>query len=142
MMPSSVSRRWSISQRIRKERIVEREDAEGMPDPPASRLRNACCSSLPITTFQRISHSVFCYALHILLLLGSLHSLHFKKTSLIIATTMVDSCLQSRSRASKGEPKAAPESIDRTVETLSIFRHSRVADIRLRLEDVMWSHGG
>jgi hypothetical protein len=40
----------------RKERIVGRKDAEGMPDPPASRLRNACCSSLHITTFQSSSH--------------------------------------------------------------------------------------
>jgi hypothetical protein len=55
---------------------------------------------------------------------------------------MVDNRPQGKSRASKEEQKVPRESINRTVETLSIFRHSRVADIRLRLEDVMWSHGG
>ena len=55
---------------------------------------------------------------------------------------MVDNRPQGKSRASKEEQKVPRESISRTVETLPIFRHSCVADIRLRLEDVMWSHGG
>jgi uncharacterized NAD-dependent epimerase/dehydratase family protein len=78
-----------------------------------------------------------------LLLADSLYSLHLKTMiSSAIATTMVEHRPQGKSRASKEEQKGARECINRTVETLSIFRHNRVAHIRLRLEDVMWSHGG
>ena len=137
-----VSRKWSILQRTRKERIVEREDAEEKPDPPASRLRNACCSSLHITAFHRMSHSVFCHALYILLLTVPLHSLDLKTMSSVSTKPMVGNRLQGKSRASKEEQKGAREPIIGAVEIPSIIRHSRLSDIRLRLKDVMWSHGG
>ena len=62
--------------------------------------------------------------------------------SLIIPTSMVDNRLQSRSHASKGNRKVAPEFINGAVKTLPISRYSRIADMRPRLEDLMWSHGG
>ena len=85
---------------------------------------------------------MFCYALYILLLADPLHSLNLKTMSSVVTKSMVDSRLQGKSRASKEEQKGAREPINGAVETLSIIRHSRLSDIRLRLEDVMWSHGG
>ena len=64
------------------------------------------------------------------------------ETSSVVKKTMVDKRLQGKSHASKEEQKGAREPINGAVETSSIIRHSRLSDIRLRLEDVMWSHGG
>jgi hypothetical protein len=114
---SSVSRRECILQRMWKERIVGREDAEGMPDPPASRLRNACCSSLHITTFQRRSH------FRVLLCFVYLGSRKFTVQSALNAlktmssasmTPMVDSLLQRESHASKGGTYGCLRSLTRS----------------------------
>jgi hypothetical protein len=55
---------------------------------------------------------------------------------------MVESRLQSKSHISKRKQKHTYQSITRAINTLPLFRYSRVADMRLRLAEEMWSRGG
>jgi hypothetical protein len=139
---SSVSRRECILQRMWKERIVGREDAEGIPDPPASRLRNACCSSLHIITFQSLSH--FRVLLLLVYYFWQTHCTICKALMMMASasrTPMVTAFFRGQAMPRKGNIWLFLRFRTRPLAS-SIFRHSRVVDIGPRLKDLMWSHGG